>query len=99
MNMQLKFTRTNFETGRGNSPVLDRLVTSTENPSDYCSVCKSLLFNVLQRTSPYISPHGRTVPLSLIQQTSPWTGGTATWGGTEDSVRCQARANQQQSGG
>ena len=93
--------------GRGKYPILNRIMTSIENPSDFCSVCKSLLFDVLQKTSPYISPRGTAVPGGLIleqptppiQQTSPWTVGTPTWSGTEDSVRCQARDKQQQSGG
>ena len=85
--------------GSGNSPILNRIMTSIENPSDYCSACKSLLFDVLQKTSPYINPHGRAVPGGLIlEQTLPWTGGTPTWCGTEDSVRCQTMVKQQQSG-
>ena len=85
--------------GRGKSPILNRITTSIETPSDYCSVCKSFLFDVLQKTSPYISPRGRAIPGGLIQQTSPWTGDTPTWRGTEDSVQRQARDKQQQSGG
>ena len=80
--------------GRGKSPILNRIMASIENPSDYCSVCKSLLFDVLQKTSPYISPRGRIVPTGLIQQTVPWTDSTP-----EDSVRRQTTGNKQQSGG
>ena len=84
--------------GRGKSPILNRIMTSIENSSDYCSVCKSLLFDVLQKTSPYISPRGRVVPRDLIQQTLPWTGSTPTWIGTEDSVR-RHTGEKQKSGG
>ena len=85
--------------GRGKSSILNRIMTSIENPSDFCSVCKRLLFDVSKKTSPYISPRGRTVPTRLIlEQTWPWTGGTPTWRLTEDSVRCQTTTEQQQSG-
>ena len=64
------------------------------------SVCWSLLFDVLQRTSPYIGPRGRVVPgcLVILEQTVPWTGSTPCCCGLEDSVRCHWR-DKQQSGG
>ena len=101
--MQLKFTKKiprKFMRERGKSPILNRILTSIENPSDYCSVCKSLLFDVLQKTSPYISPRGRVVPGGLIlEQSVLWTGITPTWRWKEDSVRCQTTTEQQRSGG
>ena len=78
-----------FMRGTGKSSILNRITTSIETPSDYCSVWKRLLFYVLQKTSPYIRPHGRVVPTRLIQQTVPSTGSTPTWRGGEDSVRRQ----------
>ena len=88
-----------FMRGSGKSPILNRIMTSTEKPSDYCGVCKSLLFDVLQKISPYISTRGRVVRRGIIQQTVPLMGGTPTCGGTEDSVRRHTWDKQQQSGG
>ena len=82
-----------------NYPDIHRLLTSIENPPDYCCVCKSLSFNVLQRTSPYTSPRGKIAPcIIILEQSVPWTDGTPICGTKEESVRCQT-LNKQQSGG
>ena len=86
--------------GGGNSPSLHRLVSSIENPFEYCRVCKSLLFDVLQRTSPFTSPRGRAAPGGFIlEQSVLWMESTPICGGTEDSVRSQTSGKEQQSGG
>ena len=89
----------NLRGGGATHPVLDRIVTSMGNPSDYCSVCKNLLFDVLQRTSPYTSPRGRVVPGCLVlEQKVPLTVGTPIWVSGEDSVHRQSGIKQQSGG-
>ena len=61
---------------------------------------KLYYFMFIQKTLPFISLHGRVVPLCLIlEQTVPLTDCTQIWSGEQDTVRHQNPFIQQQSGG